>query len=207
MLWNNKTEVNQDYLKDWPAHYYEISSAAQREACLKAVLEKNPDSKADQRRLELLYGRFGKYPDETKDKFFHAWALIKAKGRETVNIFNRRLIEKEMFGYMNELFLASFDRDEIVEDEWYDFANRFLELSGNSPAYRSVLFGLKKVSDQDTAFRLANDIEFITRKVPRQFQCDREFADFAEVMEAVYVNKIKDGDRILEAVKNGKTTI
>ena len=143
----------------------------------------------------------------TKDKFFHAWALIKATGRETVNIFNRRLIEKEMFGYMNELFLASFDRDEIVEDEWYDFANRFLELSGNSPAYRSVLFGLKKVSDQDTAFRLANDIEFITRKVPRQFQCDREFADFAEVMEAVYVNKIKDGDKILEAVKNGRTTI
>ena len=207
MLWNNKTEVNQDYLKDWPAHYYEISSAAQREACLKAVLEKNPDSKADQRRLELLYRRFGKYPDETKDKFFHAWALIKATGRETVNIFNRRLIEKEMFGYMNELFLASFDRDEIVEDEWYDFANRFLELSGNSPAYRALLFGLKKVSDQDMAFRLANDIEFITRKVPRQFQCDREFADFAEVMEAVYVNKIKDGDRILEAVKNGKTTI
>ena len=207
-LLNSKTAAEEKYLENWPQHYYEIKQADQKEACLKYILEKNPDSADDKRRLELLYRRYGKYPDEKRDKFFHAWSLIKATGRETVNVFNRKIVEKEFFGYMNELFLAPFDRDAIVEEEWHAFAKQFLELSGNSPAFKtSGLLGFRKLSAEDTAFRLANDIEFITRKIPRRFQCEKEFEDFAKIMEDTFVEMTENGAEILDAVKKGRTTI
>ena len=208
MLFKKNKEISVDeYMRNWPESYYGIVDARTKEACLKKRLEADPENKEDKRRLELLYRRYGKYPDENRDSFFHAWTLIKAAGRGTVNVLNRKMVEKEFYGYMNELFLASFDRDELVEQEWKQFAERFIELSGNSPAYRSSLLGLTKVSDTDTAFRMANDIIFITRTVPRQFSCEKEFNDLAEIMEKTFIGKIEKGDEIMAAVKLGKSHI
>lgn len=184
-----KEKNHTDYTEDWPIHYYEIEDIAARERILRERIEQY-DEAGDRRRMELLKKRFsGKKKD---DLFFHAWMMFIASQNEKPNFLNRRRKEKEFHEWAGELCIEGCARDEILEEEWKDFAEKYLRICASSGSYRAVL-GIIPMKDVHLAYKIRNEIILVTRKLPALYGCEEQFADLYRIMRTEYIRLIENG--------------
>lgn len=189
-----------DYLKDWPSQYNLIPNKEIKLACLNTVLEINPDSIDDLRRLEIYKLRYNT-KGIVKDNFFYALSMLKAASKTTVNFFNRNRLQKEIISYLKLLGILDFERDDLLIAEWRSFCSEYIKLAGNSRQYRTTLLGMIEINDKNVASRLANDIFVVTYQVPKLFYLDKECDLFRQIFESTFVDLIEDGQQLLNKAK------
>lgn len=181
-----------DWLADWPAHYHEIPTPQEREQVLQTRLEK-ADDPADRRRLELLYQRYG-HDDKHIDMFMHGWLMLTVMSHDRITAFNRRRYEKEFRRNLTELAIQEDTvPDDLLKEEWHDFARLMINICASDKNYRSTLFGLFKNSDETTALHIAQDIDLVTRIIPAQFDLEEACRPFREVLVHTYITEIDQG--------------
>ncbi len=194
-----KTEEKIDYLDQWPLHYYEVENINEREKYLKQILSQSPESKEDHERLNVLHIRYGHEKNGKRpDLFLRAWMNLKTASTEKTSFLNHRHKEKEIREYFTELCILNHERNSILHEEWKDFARTWITLCANSTSYRSAVFGMLKVSDQNTAMRIANDIDAITNLLPAEFGLQKECAEFRQILIDTYKSLLENGETYWE---------
>lgn len=110
MLTKTSTSAT-SYLTDWPAHYYELDTAAERKHALDEAEAEGLFVPADLCRRELLLHRFFSInPSGTVDAFTHAFTMIQASASAGVSFFQKKSKKRELQSYMMELCLQDFSQ-------------------------------------------------------------------------------------------------
>ena len=185
--------ISKDYMEEWPLHYYEIEDISEREHALTAFLAQHPDSLDDQKRLVLLHKRFGDHTANRGDRFMAAWMMIQISGNSSVHFLNRRHMEKELRKNLQALCILDFEKDDILVQEWYDFARRFLYSCTSCKSYGSTLFGMFPLKDKTVAAKIASEIDHVTRIIPLTFGLAKECEPFRQIVVDTYIKTIENG--------------
>lgn len=193
-----KKEIRVTNLEDWPLHYYDIKDINEREDCLEKILEENPTSLDDQKRLHVLHHRFGYKSNKRADNFMKAWLLTKALTTEHVSFINKKRIEKELKRYLRDLCVLDYERDDIVRNEWKNFSEELIYMCIDSSSYKQIAVGLGHVSDKDVAMRIAGDIDAITKKLPAMFSLEQQCEELYEIMHQTYITMLENGEAYWE---------
>ncbi len=195
MLFNKNETIKEEYMADWPKHYFEIENINEREACLKKYLEEHKDSKDDIRRLELLQRRYGSKPSKERgDLFLRSYMMILISYKNSLNITSTPRKEKVLRKDLSGLGVLDLEYDELLKAEWENLADIYLQTcEGHS--YRSTLFGFVTLKDDVVAAKIANEIDIVTRLAPREFHLEDECSKIREVFINTYKKRIKNGDR------------
>lgn len=196
MLTANNISIN--LMEDWPLHYYEIEDISEREQMLKVFLEQHPESVDDQKRLLLLHKRFGDHlpyngASNRGDHFMAAWMMIAISGNSSVNFLNRKHMEKELRQNLEALCILNFEKDNILMQEWNDFARCFLYSCTNCKSYGSTLFGMFPLKDRTVAAKIASEIDHVTRIIPQIFDLAEECEPFRRIMIDAYAGILENG--------------
>lgn len=185
--------ISKDYMEEWPLHYYEIEDISEREHALTAFLAQHPDSLDDQKRLVLLHKRFGDHTANRGDRFMAAWMMIQISGNSSVHFLNRKRMEKELRKNLQALCILDFEKDDILVQEWYDFARRFLYSCTSCKSYGSTLFGMFPLKDKTVAAKIASEIDHVTRIIPLTFGLAKECEPFRQIVVDTYIKTIENG--------------
>ncbi len=129
---------------------------------------------------------------ENEERFrskMKAWIYIQAIGHSGVNFLNRKKLEREVRQYIEEL--------ESGEDV-YEFAGYFIDSCLSSKAYKTAVFGTISMSDAGAATRLAQDIDEVTRVIPKQFGLGNGSEKLRNAFLKAFTEKIPDAENILK---------
>lgn len=187
-----QTSKKIDYLADWPTHYYDIPTGAERIRYLDDAAAQGIADPADIYRRKLCERRFFSVNNSgTADGFMRAWMMIQSTlssgGSLILKKRERRLFE----GYMRDLCLLGYEPENELEQatltaEWHDFAGTFLLACTGSKSYRSTLFGLVSISDDDLAEKIAHEIAQVTEEYPAMFGHEETFQPLSAIMKQRY---------------------
>ncbi len=197
-----ETEIQTNYLENWPMHYYEIPDINLREDCLLEILNKDPDSQDDIRRLEILRKRYGKVRTKRPDLFMNAWLMIKVSGNERPSFLTRKTFARELRANLAALCLVDYEQSDVLVEEWEDFAKTCIKSFASSKTYRSAVFGLLQVGDRNTALRIASDIIEVTRTIPSWYGYEKEAEPLYHIMKNAYLRLIENGDAYWDEVQS-----
>lgn len=185
-----------DYLEDWPLHYYEIEAIDERRNLLAQAIKEERNIPEDTYRMKLLEKRYGK--SGKTDAFMRAWMMIKASGSAGISFLNKRHLQKELKQYLQDLCLLGYETENETEHamlvaEWENFAAVFLASCTGSKAYCSTLFSLVPIKDATVAKKIAEEIDFVTRRYPEKLALSEAFQPFRQVMADTYCKLIENG--------------
>lgn len=189
-----KEEITGDIFEDWPASYYRQKDPLKRREYLEQRLAAFPGSAADQKRKELLYKRFSYGSKEPADLFIRAWMMIRIGENDTITFLNRRSKEKELRENLKQLCILNEEVCEELITEWRDFALKYLIICCESHSYRTAGFGLIRMNDEKAAFKIAAEIDLVTRVIPSRFSLEEECSAFRDTVISVYCSLLENGE-------------
>ena len=193
MLFRSNIVPKEEYLVDWPGHYFDIKDINMREACLKKYIAEHPDSKEDKRRLEIFERRFDKAgKKERGDRFIRSFMMILVSYKNNLHSFDVGKQERELRADLKELCVLDFECDELLKAEWANFADIYLETC-STHSYRSTLFGFVTLKDEVVADRMAYEIDIVTRLAPKQIKLEKECEALREIMVNAYITHLEGG--------------
>ena len=112
---------------------------------------------------------------------------------EPVYFFNRKRKEKQLRALLTQLCVLEYPCSEILKEEWKDFARTWITICIESSSYRSVAFGIARVSDKNTALRLCHDIDTMTRLFPETFHLKKECSTLHSILVNTFIQMIENG--------------
>lgn len=187
-----------DYLQDWPTHYYEIESAIQKREYLVKAMEQNLDPEHDAYRRKLLEKRFfSKNKKGTSDSFMLAWIMIKTDCENTP--LSPKKKKQEFTKYLKELCLIDYEPEneaeqQVLLEEWTDFARRYLSSCTGSRTYCSTFFGIVPIRDEAVARKIAEEINLITKEYPAKLGFPNALLPLREIFISAYCQMIEGGE-------------
>ncbi|SFG34442.1 DUF6553 family protein [Oribacterium sp. WCC10] len=194
MILRNEHKDTMYYEENWPLHYYEIEDIDFREEILKKKLAEDCDN---QRRLDILLKRYPKLSSgqKRKDNFIAAWMNLFITGRLGINFLNKNRIKKEVTSYLQDLCILDFPIDDLLKEEWRQFAIFWITTCINDKTYDSTIFGLIRLNDKALAMKIASDIIEITCSIPSRFNYEADCKPLYDVMKSAYIDMIEDGEK------------
>lgn len=207
MLLKNNNSDKTDYLKDWPVHYYEISTGMERKKALEAAESQGLLIPADAYRKKLCEKRFFTRNSEgTVDLFMYAWMMIKTAADIGVPLFGMKRVKKELETCMDNLCLPDYERarqeeQAVLIEEWRDFARTLINSCAESRNYRSPFLWwdtYMRLKDAGVAEKIASEIFLVTRDYPSHFGLDKQFAPFKTVLCDTYCQMVENAEDYLE---------
>lgn len=179
-------------LDDWPKHFYEVEDAALRRKALFAHMKTDPGSKGDDERMKVLDLR---YDENGNDLFMRAWMLLKMKENEGRSFFFRKRQTDEVRACLHRLGILDAEHTEQLHREWQAFSGQMIRRYAASPAYRAAAFGMARVSEENTARRIAHEIIQVTDIIPKRYGFAAEMEEFRAVFRNAYFSMIESGAR------------
>lgn len=149
------------------------------------------------RRLEILIKRYpyNKSGSERHDAFLAAWMNILITGRIGINFLNRNRVKKELTGYLRDLCILDFTKDDILISEWEDFSKLWITSCIKDKNYDSTIFGLIRLSDKNLARKIAFDIIEVTYSIPLKFGYEKQCEGLRNILKDSYFRLIEDGEK------------
>lgn len=199
MLSRKKTTSKINYLEDWPTHYYDIPTPSLRKEYLEQAIASNLDPDHDLCRMELLKKRFGmKGKKDSGDSFMLAWIMIKSAALAEDNLLIKKQ-KRELDKYVEDLCLRSFvsaspAMKQVLEEEWTDFARRYILSCIKSKNYSSTFFGIIPLQYETIAKKLADEIDLVTRFYPDMFDAAQDFIPLRRMFMDAYYQLVDDAD-------------
>lgn len=199
MIFKKEAASKPDYLQDWPTHYYEIETAAEKRAVLETALADQLNPPYDTYRLNLLNKRYFSYDSKGNiDAFMRAWTMIKAASASGVSFLTKKKQLRELLSYMEDLCLIHYNPEspeemQVLNEEWTSFAAQLISSNAGSRTYCTTLFGLVPISDKAVAQKIAADIELVTKEYPALFGCADAFIPLRQIMIDVFCRMIENG--------------
>lgn len=199
MLSRKKTTSKINYLEDWPTHYYDIPTPSLRKEYLEQAIASNLDPDHDLCRMELLKKRFGmKGKKDSGDSFMFAWIMIKSAALAQDNLLIKKQ-KRELDKYLEDLCLRGFVSDspamnQVLEEEWADFARRYIISCAKSKNYCSTFFSIIPLKYDAIAQKLAEEIDLVTRIYPDKFEMAQDFLPLRRMFMDAYYQLVDDAD-------------
>lgn len=197
MLTKDISSQSMDYLKDWPAHYYDIPTGTLRMKYLDTALENGLAVKADHYRKKLCQKRFfSQNPAGNVDGFLHAWTMIKASASAGVSFFQKKRLMRELESYLKDLCLLDYVSEneieaEVLTAEWSDFARYFIASCIGSKSYCSTLFGFVPIKDATIAEKIVAEIDVVTKEYPAKLGYEEAFIPLRNIIKDTYQEMIQ----------------
>lgn len=193
-----KETAVKDIFADWPDSYYREESLAKRRDYIEEQLIRHPDSKEDQRRKELLDRRLLLKGKEEADLFIRAWMMIRIMENDRISFLNRKSKEKELRENLRQLCILDYEESDELIREWRDFARKYLIICCESSSYKTVGFGLIHINSEKAAFKIAAEIDLVTRTVPSRFSLENECLPFRNTVIQIYCELLENGQEYWE---------
>ncbi|MBQ9327190.1 MAG: hypothetical protein IJ225_01480 [Solobacterium sp.] len=191
------SEFKEDSLRSWPASYYSLEPSA-RLFALQEQLHQHPDSRKDLRRLELFHKR---WDASFHDQFLNAWMMLWAAGSQPVNFLNRARYERDVHTWLEQLCLFE-ETDDLLKEEWKNFADSLISSNLSSSSYRTAAFGVGHVSDRTACLRLASEIFTVTKTVPERTPDLEAALPLRSILLERYEALVPDGASYLAEVQS-----
>lgn len=198
MLLKKKDLPEFDFLENWPAHYYKIKDIIKRKEFLEKAITQNLDSEHDCYRMKLLNRRFFKENKKgTTDSFMLAWIMIKASA-SSGDAFIIKKKKRELENDLKNLCLCDFTPEneaeqQVLEEEWSDFARCYLSSCVESKNYCSTLFNMIPLKDDAVAKKIVAEINLVTLSYPSKFGLENFMAPLRQIMIHTFCQMIENG--------------
>lgn len=198
MLLKKKALPEFDFLESWPAHYYEIKDIIKRKEILEKAISQNLDPEHDSFRMKLLNKRFfTENKKGTTDSFMLAWIMIKASSASG-DIFIGKKKGRELEAHLRNLCLYDFTPEneaeqQVLEEEWTDFARCYLLSCVESKSYCSTLFNMVPLQDSAVARKIVEEINLITLSYPSKFGLEDSMIPLRQIMGRTFCQMIENG--------------
>lgn len=192
MLLKQNDLIEQEFLQDWPLHYYEIADIAKREAVLKHILEENPDSVDDQKRMTILKKR---YPDLKSDMYMRAWLELKMHQNDGSTRLFFKSKQKEVQKSLKLLGIYD-ERDSVLLEEWRQFARYKMAFDSANKSYRVAALGIGDVGEKNASLRIANEIRTVLKDIPSKYGFSKETEELYQIFEETFKGMMKDGESL-----------
>lgn len=198
MLLKKKDLPEFDYLEDWPAHYYEIKNTVKRREYLEKAIGMNLDPAHNGYRMRLLEKRFfSENKKGTADSFMLAWIMIKAAAASQDSFMVKRQV-RELENNLRNLCLFDFtceneDEQQVLEEEWNDFARCYLASCVESKSYCSTLFNMVPLQDGAIARKIVAEINLVTLTYPAAFGMEACMAPLRQIIIQTFCRMIENG--------------
>lgn len=203
MILKKEPATQTDYLADWPAHYYEIPNGMARRDALDTIAKQGRSVPADSIRRYFCEHRFFSLNNTGNvDIFMRAWMMIKASSAAGVSFLQKKQLIRQLETHMQDLCLLpstplSQEEQQILTEEWRDFACSFLSSCTGSKAYCSTLFGFVPIKDTIVAEKIAEEILLVTKNYPAKLGLSEEFGPFRQIMCDTYCQMIEHGEQYI----------
>lgn len=197
MLTKNKTSNDIDYLKDWPARYYDIPTGTLRMKYLDRAQENGLAVESDHYRKKLCQKRFfTQNSSGNVDGFLHAWTMIKASSSAGVSFFQKKRLIRELESYLKDFCLLDYTPEnemeaDVLAEEWSDFARYFISSCVGSKGYCSTLFGFVPIKDSTVAEKIAAEIDVVTKEYPAKLGYEDAFVPLRNIIKDTYQEMIQ----------------
>lgn len=188
-----------DFLENWPAHYYEIKDILQRKEFLEKAISLHLDPDHDCFRMQLLKKRFfARNKKGTADSFILAWIMIKASAASADSLFVKKQ-KQELENNLKSLCLYDYPSgdeayQQVLREEWSDFARRYLASCAESKNYCSTLFNMVPLKEEALARKLTSEIDLITRIYPSSFGFEDLLLPLRQIMVDTFCQMIQNGE-------------
>ncbi len=83
--------------------------------------------------------------------------------------------------------------DEILQAEWENFSMCFLNSCIDSKNFGTSLFGILQLKDDKIAYKIAEEIDFVTRLAPKPYGLVETMAPLRSIMLTTYMTKLQNG--------------
>lgn len=192
MLLKQNQLIKEQYLEDWPLHYYEITDIEDRESILEYVLQENPNSQEDKKRLAILKKR---YPDLKSDMYMRAWLELKTHQNDGHGRLFFKDKQKEV--QKSLALLGVYDeRDSVLVAEWREFAKYKITFDSMNKSYRTAILGFGDVGEKNAGLRIAHEIRTVLKDIPSKYGFSKETEELYQIFEETFKSMMKDGERL-----------
>ncbi len=134
------------------------------------------------------------------DKIFKdmtsAWLMIQVTGQTSINFLNRKKLSKEMAQNLHVFGLSENGCEN--EDKLRAFSEYFISSCMDSRAYKTTLFGTVPMSEAGAASRLAEDINEVTRIIPKKLGLENVSAPLRDALYSAFSAKVPNGKELLD---------
>ncbi len=149
----------------------------------------------EQRRLEILLKR---YPSNTPplrriDKFTAAWMDLLIDTRLGINFINKNRVKKDVLRCLKDLLIIDFSVDDILINEWTQFAEFWISSCVKDSTYDSTAFGLLRLSDKRLGNKIASEIIDVTYTLPAKFGFEVECTQIRNVFKSTFLRLVDNG--------------
>lgn len=183
--------------ENWPAHYHEIEDPALKEQILTKHIEASHDPD-DERRLQLFHQRYGR-TKKHYDRWMRAWLSLKTISANHSGLFLSSGEARDVRNALYDLNITHEEPDDLLVDEWKDFAETMIRCFSEDSTYGSPL-GLVRLGDGDKARRIAEMIHLSAEVLPAKVHMSEETNPFAEVLIHTYCERIQNGKKYWEEI-------
>lgn len=126
-----------------------------------------------------------------------AWMMLKADCENTP--FFREKKQQEFQKYLRDLCLLDYEPEseaeqQILSEEWADFARCYLSYCAQSRTYCSTFFGIVPIRDEAVARKMAEEIDLITKKYPTDLGFPEALLPLRRIFLSVYCQMVEDGE-------------
>ena len=116
-------------------------------------------------------------------------------GRLGTNFLNRKKRARDIRQYFTTLCVLDEEVDEVLLEEWRQFARFWIESCAGDRSYDSTAFGLFRLGDERLGKKIAAEIHEVTSTIPARFGLAEELRAFRRVMKETYIAMVDHGDR------------
>ena len=198
MLLKKKDLPEFDYLEGWPAHYFEIKNIIKRKEYLEKAIDLSLDPAHDAYRMKFLKKRFfSENKKGTADSFMLAWIMFKAAAASKESFVDKRQT-RELENNLKNLCLYDFtcengDEQQVLEEEWNDFARCYLASCVESKSYCSTLFNMVPLQDSAIARKIVAEVNLVTLTYPAAFGMETHMAPLRQILIRTFCHMIENG--------------
>ncbi|MBO4375029.1 MAG: hypothetical protein J5829_07965 [Lachnospiraceae bacterium] len=166
----------------------------------KEEIQDSVDTVPGTREHEIKCLRYGKKPGKKKaDLFIRSFMMINVSFRNNLHGINLNDEKKELEKNLRQMGVLDQKRDELLKEEWKDFAKVYLKSCLTSHQYRSALSGMITLSDEKVAHMIIEDIDTVLRRAPERFGYGEDSRELYEIFREQYFDMVEDGNTIWDA--------
>lgn len=201
MLERDFNRIEKQY--EWPENYYLETDPGRRKNMLDEAIQQDPTPENELRSL-LWQKRYADAKGKVDgfDHFLKIWTELPFITAQAKGLFGKKKGKKFIEEMENVLQLNLLEQQKehqkIWLDEFMNFCCLYIEISRKDKSYSTTLFGVGKLSDENLAHKMAEDLYERTVVYPTQLGIFEKQKLLMEAAKKAYLLYFPDRESFLE---------
>ena len=123
------------------------------------------------------------------DNYMKAWIDLKTARAMGVNAFRQQTPDQIFNAFLEDFDLAGYadrplEEQEVLKDQWQDFAKKYVSMCRFDKSYSTALFGLITLKNDAIRSKITEEVDGLLASYADQFGHRQDFAPLYDALKA-----------------------